>query len=139
MGAKEALTAGWISAALLVLLAGCSTTPEALEAKSDSASRNYAANYQEVYQRLAGTARRCFAGPGTPALSMAVEAALHKELGFGEVRFVAIGLAYSNYFVSAKIEKMSPGSRISVKVNNPMIGERLSKMVFRWADGDQEC
>jgi hypothetical protein len=139
MGAKAALTAGWIAAALLVLLAGCSTTPEALETKSDAASQNYSDNYQEVYRRLAGTAGRCITGPGTPVLSMVVEATLHKELGFGEVRFVAIGLVYSNYFVLAKIEKMGPGSRVSVKANNPIISEKLSKMVFRWAGGDQEC
>jgi hypothetical protein len=139
MGAKAALTAGWSAAASLVLLAGCSTTPEALEAKSDAASQNYADDYQEIYRRLAGTARRCITGHDTRALSMAVEADLHKELGFGEVRFVAIGLAYSNYFVSAKIEKIGPGSRVSVKANNPIISERLNKMVFRWAGGDQDC
>jgi hypothetical protein len=91
MGAKAALTAGSIAAALLVLLAGCSMTPEALEANSEAASQNYADNYLEVYQRLADTARRCITGDNGPPfratyLSMAVEAALHKELGFGEVR-----------------------------------------------------
>jgi hypothetical protein len=70
---------------------------------------------------------------------MLVEADLHQELGFGEVRFVAAGIFYSNYFVSAKIEKSGNGSRVSVKVNNPLIGERLSNMVFRWAGGDQKC
>jgi hypothetical protein len=132
------LTAGWAAAALLVLLGGCSLTPEALEAKSDAASQNYADDYQEIYRRLTGTARRCITAHAIRVLSMEVEADLHKELGFGVVRFVAIGIA-SNYFVSAKIEKMGQGSRVSVKTNNPMISERLNKIVFRWAGGDQEC
>jgi hypothetical protein len=139
MGAKAALTAGWSAVALLVLLAGCSTTPEALEAKSDAVSQKYADNYEEIYRRLAGTARRCIAGHDTNALSMAVEADLHKERGLGDVRFVAIGPAFSNYFVSAKIEKMGSGSRVSVRTGNSIVSDRLNKMVFRWAGGDQEC
>ena len=140
MGAKAALTAGSTAVALLILLAGCSSTPEALEAESDAASQNYADNYEEIYRRLAGTARRCLTGHNTIASSIEVEADLQKELGFGDVRLVSIGgRMISNYFVSAKIEKMGRGSRVSVKTNNPIISERLSKMVFRWAGGDQEC
>jgi hypothetical protein len=62
---------------------------------------------------------------------MEVEADLHKELGFGVVRFVAIGIA-SNYFVSAKIEKMGQGSRVSVKTNNPMITQQDRFSLGRW-------
>lgn len=137
MGTKAALTVGWTAVALLVLLAGCSTTPESLEAKSDAVSQNYSDSYKEIYRRLAGTAKRCVTGHSN-VLSMEVEADLHEELGFGQVRFVAIG-AYSNYFLSAKVEKMGSGSRVSVKANNPIISDRLNKMVFRWAGGDQEC
>lgn len=138
MGARASLTAGWTAAALLVLLSGCSLTPQTLEATSDTASQNYADDYREIYRRLTGTARRCLERRDAPAFSVEVEADLHEELGFGIVRFVA-GIVKLNYFVSTKIEKMGPGSRVSVKANNPMISERLSKMVFRWAGGDQEC
>src|SRR5882724_9179785 len=88
------------AAALLTLLAGCSATPEALESQPDAASQNYADNYQDVHRRLAGTAKRCLMGPSVPALAMVVEANLQKELGFGEVRFVAVGVVTANYFVS---------------------------------------
>lgn len=138
MRAKAALTAVSTAVALLVLLAGCSTTPEALEAKSEAVSQNYADSYEEVYRRLAGTARRCITGHPSNALRIEVEADLHKELGFADVRFVAIGV-YSNYVLSAKIEKMGSGSRVSVKTTYPIISDRLNKMVFRWAGGDQEC
>ena len=70
---------------------------------------------------------------------MRVESDLHQDLGFGEVRFVAAGVLYANYYASAKIEKSGNGSRVSVKVNNPLIGERLNNMIFRWAGGDPTC
>jgi len=139
MGAKVALTArGWTAVALLLLLGGCSLTPQALESRSDDASQNYTDDYREVYRRLIGTARRCVTG-NSNALSMTVESDLHQEVGFGVVRFVAIGILNSNYYLSAKIEKMGQGSRVSVKTNNPMISEKFDNMVFRWAAGDQEC
>jgi hypothetical protein len=106
-----------------------------LETKSDAMTQNYANNYEEVYQRVVDTAKRCVASSATPALTMAVEADLHKELGFGEVRFVAIGMVYSNYYVSAKIERVGSGSRISLRTAYPTIGKR----VFRWAGGAREC
>ncbi|MBN8987090.1 MAG: hypothetical protein J0H42_02500 [Rhizobiales bacterium] len=134
MGTKAPFIAVPTAVALLVLLAGCSTTPEALEAKSDAIVENYANNYEEIYQRIADTARRCFAGPGTPALTMAVEADLRKELGFGEVRFVAIGVVYSNYYVSVKIERVASGSRVSLRTLYPGY-----KRIFRWAGGDRQC
>ncbi|MBR1228504.1 MULTISPECIES: hypothetical protein [unclassified Bradyrhizobium] len=138
MGTKAALTAGTTAVALLLLLAGCSATPESLESKSDNVSQNYADNYEEVYRRLTSTARRCVTG-GTNAARNEVVSNLHQELGFAVVRFVVIGVFADNYFLSAKIEKMGSGSRVSVKTNNPIISDRLNKKVFRWAGGDQEC
>jgi hypothetical protein len=139
MGLKAALTKAVTAVALLALLAGCSATPQALEAGSDTASQSYAASYPEIYQRINSTARSCLTGHGTRAASIEVEADLHQERGFGEVRFVVAGAVSVNYFLSARIEKSGNGSRVSVKVNNPLIGERLSNMVFRWAGGDQNC
>jgi hypothetical protein len=124
---------------LLLSLAGCSTTPEALESGADATGKIYPENYLETYRRLVDNGRRCATGGDTRALSMLVEADLHQDLGFGEVRFVAAGMLYSNYYASAKIEKSGNGSRVSVKVNNPLIGERLSNMILRWAGGDPKC
>jgi hypothetical protein len=136
MGAKAPFTAVPTAVALLVLLAGCATTPEALEAKSDAVVENYANNYEEIYQRVAATARRCFAGPSTPAATMAVEADLHKERGFGEVRLVVRGILHSNYAASVKIERVGSGSRVSLRSYYP----GYSKMIFRWAGGGgREC
>jgi hypothetical protein len=144
MGLKAALIKAVTAVALLALLAGCSATPQALEAGSATASQSYAANYLEVHQRLSGTARRCLTSNGArlgsiDLGSIEVEADLHQERSFGEVRFVVAGTLSTNYFLSARIEKSGNGSRVSVKVNNPLIGERLSNMVFRWAGGDQNC
>ena len=139
MGAKAALTKGMTAVVLLVLLAGCSATPQALEASSDATSKVYTESYLETYRRLVDNARHCITGHDINALSMLVEADLHQELGVGEVRFVAAGMLYSNYYASAKIEKSGNGSRVSVKVNNPLIGERLSNMIFRWSGGDRKC
>ena len=138
MGTKAALTAGTTAVALLVLLAGCAATPESLEFKSDDVSQNYADNYEEVYRRLTSTARRCVTG-GIIAARNVVVSNLHNELGFAVVRFVVIGIFSDNYYLSAKIEKMGSGSRVSVKTKNPIISVRLNKMVFRWAGGDQQC
>jgi len=139
MRARAALTAGWTAAALIVLLGGCSLTPALLEDRSEDASQNYADDYQKVYLRLIDTATRCLTRHNINAARMAVESDIHQEAGFGVVRFVVHGILNSNYFVSAKIEKMGQGSRVSVKTNNAMISNRLDKMVFRWAGGDQEC
>ena len=130
---------GTTTIALLALLAGCSTTPQALEESATATSKAYVNNYLEIYQRITTTSRRCLTGHGTNAASIEVEAELHQERNFGEVRFVVIGGLSMNYFVSAKIEKSGNGSRVFVKVNNPLISERLGNMVFRWADGDEKC
>ena len=45
----------------------------------------------------------------------------------------------TNYFLSARIEKAGSGSRVTTKVNNPLLAGGLSKITFRWADGDQNC
>ena len=136
MGVKGAAS---LAVVLLLPLAGCSTTPEALESGSDARGKVYPESYLETYRRLVDNGKRCTTGGDTRALSMRLEADLHQDVGFGEVRFVAAGALYSNYYASAKIEKSGNGSRVSVKVNNPLIGERLSGMIFRWAGGDPTC
>lgn len=137
MGAKEAVAA-CLAVVLLLPLAGCSSTPEALESSSDARARVYPENYLETYKRLVENGRRCTTGGDTRALSMRLEADLHQDLGFAEVRFVAANILVSNYYAGAKIEKSGNGSRVSVKVNNPLIGEKLSS-IFRWAGGDPDC
>jgi hypothetical protein len=138
MRAKAILAKGSFVVGLLVLLGGCSTTPEALEAKSEAVSQNYAENYEEVYRRLTNTARRCLATQSINAVRLEVETDLHKERDFANIRFVAAGL-YSNYFTSTKVEKIGSGSRVSVRSGSPITSDKFYKMIFRWAGGDQEC
>jgi len=67
-----------------IVLCGCSSTPGDLE-KSTSAvrdSKNYTENYQEVYRRFVGTARRCSTSTGSH-VSFEVDADLYSELGYG--------------------------------------------------------
>lgn len=139
MGAKATLLAR-LAVTLPVLLAGCSITPELLQSQADAASQNYIENYEAVYRRVASMARRCLIPKDLVISSFEVEAELHKELGFADVRLVVISVGIpTNYFLSARIEKLSTGSRVSVKTNNALVSERLSKMVFRWAGGDDKC
>ena len=128
------------AAALLVLLTGCSLTPESLQSEPDAASQDYGENYETVFRRLTDTSRRCLMSNNTVGSAMDVDAELHRDLGYGQVRFVAVSIGIrGNYFVSAKIEKLRTGSRVSVKTNNPLISRGLTNIVFRWSGGDTTC
>ncbi|MBY3043700.1 hypothetical protein [Rhizobium leguminosarum] len=135
MAGKNLLT----SLSIACILSGCSTTPEALE-KSASAARSeksYAENYQEVYRRLADTARRCRSTTGSAAFT--VDAQLYNELGYGEITMSMVSIYPRNYYWKAKVEKTASGSRVSAVSGNTSAQDRSLADVMRWADGDQHC
>jgi hypothetical protein len=141
MEIKAALSAA-IAIAAITLLIGCSATQKSLESEPDAESQNFPEAYDVIYQRLAAMGEQCYprGRDRLPIGAAESEGEIHKENGFAEFRLVMSSLDFkTNYFLAAKIEKMGSGSRVTTKVNNPMIGSRLSKIIFRWAAGDKNC
>lgn len=146
MGIKTALPAT-IAIASVVLLGGCSLSREGLESHDDAESQTFSQSYEEIYQRLSVMGEKCYprghdqgnAG-NRLAGSIESEGELHKDRGFADFRLVTSSWSVrTNYFLTARIEKAGSGSRVTTKVNNPLIAGGLSKIIFRWAGGDQSC
>jgi hypothetical protein len=146
MEIKAALSAA-IAIAAFTLLIGCSSTQKSLESEPGAESQNFPEGYDVIYQRLAAMGERCYPrgrdrGYAGNLLAGAIESQgeVHKESGIADFRLVTSTWDIkTNYFLAAKIEKMGSGSRVTTKVNNPMISSGLSKIIFRWAAGDQNC
>ena len=146
MGMKAVLPA-MIAVGSVMLLAGCSLSREGLESHDDAASQMFSESYEEIYQRLSVMGEKCYprghdqgnAG-NRLAGSIESEGELHKDRGFADFRLVTSSWSVrTNYFLSAKIENAGSGSRVTTKANNPLIAGGLSKIIFRWAGGDQNC
>lgn len=122
-----------------VWLGGCSTTPAQLEAKTDAVIQNYPENYQEIYRRVSTASKRCIAGNISAYASMAVDAELYSELGYGDITMSLINMGIRNYYWSAKIEKVGTGSRLTARSGNTLASENAKGSIIRWASGDQSC
>lgn len=122
------------------VVTGCSSTPQDLE-KSTSAVRTtkiYEDNYQQVYRRLVGVARRC--GTATAShVSFEVDADLYNELGYGEVTQSLQGLGARNYYWKAKIERNGGGSKLSIVSGNTLAQSSTLNKVVGWAEGNTAC
>jgi hypothetical protein len=115
-------------------------TAESLQSQPDSESQIFPDNYDEIYQRLNSMAYRCLSQHNLNGSSVDFEGEMHKDRGYADFRLVAGSLGMKlNYFVSAKIEKIASGSRVTTKTSNPLTSTGLSKIIFRWAGGDQKC
>lgn len=133
-----------IAAALsgALLLAACSTTPQALETAdaTQSTTRTYGQNYQEIYRRVVSTATRCSAGNISAYASFAVDSQLYSELGYGEVSTSLINWGVRNYYWKAKIEKApGGGSTMHLYSGNTLNNATMLNKVVGWADGDTNC
>lgn len=126
-------------APIAALLVGCSTTPADLEAKSTPTIIAFTENYQEIYRRTSGLAKRCIASSMGPYASMAVDADLFPDLGYGEITVSLINWGVRNYYVSSRIEKTPTGSKLIVRAGNTLGAEQMVQRMQRWAGGDQEC
>lgn len=122
-----------------LLLAACSSTPQDLEAKSTPTVQTYTENYQEIFRRVSTTAKRCEAGNMNATASMAVDAQLYSELGYGEISRSLINYGARNYYWTAKIEKAGTGSKMTVTAGNTVNNQSMINNVIRWASGDQNC
>lgn len=125
--------------ATAVALAGCSTTPAQLEEKSQPSVQAFAENYQEIYRRVSGPAKRCIAANVGPYASMAVDADLLPDLGYGQITVSLINWGTRNYYVSAKVEKLPKGSQMTVRAGNTLGADKMIQNFQRWASGDDSC
>jgi hypothetical protein len=125
--------------ALLLSVAGCSTTPADLEAKVSPIVQAYPDNYQEVYRRASSTAKRCIARNVGSYASMAVDSDLYSDLGYGEITVSLINWGVRNYYFSARIERVGTGSRMTIRSGNTLAAETNTNAMLRWASGDQSC
>lgn len=122
------------------LLSGCSTTPENLADKTEPIVRSYSANYQEIYRRVSSTAKRCISGNAGPYTSLAVDADLYSELGYGDVQVSMINYGVRNYYWTAKIELAGANaSRLTLRSGNSLGADRAAQAVLTWADGGTDC
>lgn len=121
------------------LLAGCSSTPSDLEAKSAPVTQTYTENYQEIFRRVSSTAKRCESGNVSAMASLQVDAQLYSELGYGEISRSMINYGVRNYYWMAKIEKVGTGAKMTVRAGNTVNNPAMINNVIRWAGGDQGC
>lgn len=119
-------------------LAGCSTTPTDLEQKTAPTVLEFKENYQEIYRRVAKQATRCLKVDVGDGGSFEVDTELYNELGYGEVTY-SLGSLSRNYYMSAKIEKVGEGSRLTVHTGNQLASARVRDQVIDWANGSTAC
>lgn len=121
------------------MLAGCSSTPAELDASSAPTVQSFSENYQEIYRRVSSTAKRCESGNVSAMASLAVDAELYSELGYGEISRSLINYGVRNYYWTARIEKAGAGSKMTVRAGNTVNNPSMISNVVRWAGGDQAC
>lgn len=141
MGIKAALPAMAIA---VLVLGGCAASPEGLKSRDVADSRTFSENYEEIFRRLMETGRQCYP-PGQDRINpthgqIEYEGEIHRDRGFAEFRLVAGSYGIKmNYFVAARIEKSGSGSRVTIKVSNPLGAGPLSSRIYRWAGRDSSC
>jgi hypothetical protein len=127
------------AASAALSLGGCSSTPADLEAKTAPVVTSYSDNYQEIYRRVSTTAKRCFAGNIGAHASMAVDADLYSDLGYGEINTSLINWGTRNYYWTARIERNGTGSKMILRSGNTLASERTTGTVLGWANGGSDC
>jgi hypothetical protein len=124
----------WLFAAFATItLAGCSSTPADLEAKSTATSQTYTEDYQEIYRRVSITAKRCFAQKVGLYASFAVDSVLSSELGYGQLTLSHINSGRQNYYISVRIEKQAAGSKLTMISDDTSASGRYKDLVLEWA------
>jgi hypothetical protein len=127
----------WLGVVAVIALAGCSSTPSIPAEKPTM--QTYAENYQEIYQRVSTTAKRCFASKVGIYASTSADSSLFSEIGYGEVTLAVVGKGMDNYYLSVRIEKQPTGSKITMISDNTAASQRFRELASTWATGDQNC
>jgi hypothetical protein len=125
--------------AVLLALLGCSSTPQELEANNAPTVVSFTENYQEIYRRVASTAKRCIAGNMGAYASMAVDTELYTELGYGEIQVSLINMGTRNYYLTARIDRVGTGSKLTVRSGNTLAASRNLSSIIEWANGRDTC
>jgi hypothetical protein len=125
--------------AICAALGGCSTTPADLEAKTTPTVQTYPDNYQEIYRRVSTNAKRCYARNTSSYSSMAVDADLYPDLGYGDVTLSLVNTITRNYYLSVHIEKQPTGSKLTVRSGNTLAAGSYIDRIEAWAHGDDTC
>jgi hypothetical protein len=123
----------------LLILSGCSSTPQDLDANNAPTIVNFSENYQEIYRRVSSTAKRCIAGNVSAYASMAVDTELYSELGYGEVQVSLINMGMRNYYVTARIDRVGTGSKLTLRSGNTLAASRQLNTFLEWANGKDTC
>jgi len=126
----------WLGVIAAIALAGCSTATPPPEKPT---VQSYAENYQEIYQRVSTTAKRCFASKADIYVGATADASLFTDLGYGEVTLAVVRKGTDNYYLSIRIENQPTGSKITMISDNTPASQRYRKLVLAWATGDQNC
>jgi hypothetical protein len=127
----------WLGIVAAIALAGCSSTTS-IPAERPTV-QNYPENYQELYQRVSTTAKRCFATKAGIYASATADASLFADIGYGEVTLAVVRKGSDNYFLSVRIENQPTGSKITMISDNTAASQRYRELVSAWATGDQNC
>jgi hypothetical protein len=131
------LMRSWLGVVAAIALAGCST-PTSIPAERPTI-QTYAENYQEIYQRVSTTAKRCFASKAGVYASATADASLFPEIGYGVVTLAVVRRGTDNYYLSVRIENQPTGSKITMISDNTAASQRYRELVSAWATGDQNC
>lgn len=122
-----------------LLLAGCSSTPANLEAKSAPTIQTYTENYQEIFRRVSMTAKRCYTSNVGAYASTTADTQLYPDLGYGEITVSLINWGTRNYYMTAKIEKDGTGAKMTVRAGNSLAAPRYVEYALKWAGGATDC
>ena len=128
----------FMAAIVGISIAACSTTPQDLQSKSAPLVVSFPENYQEIYRRIVGEARRCLGRNIERETTYEVDTDLYSDLGYGEVSWSLNSLA-RNYYMTAKVERDGTGSRLTVHAGNQAISDSVRQQVVDWARGGTGC
>lgn len=122
----------WIMAAVVLSGCGASTQQELERTASNVQTFRYAENYQVVFRRISGSAKKCLAGDFLLAHGgEVVDAQLYGDLGFGEVsNYMSHALLPRHHF-TARIEREGSGAQVTIRAEHA----NYVRSVDQWARG----
>jgi hypothetical protein len=127
----------WFGVLAAITLAGCASKPP--DEADKPTVQTYAEDYQDIFQRVSNSAKRCLSSKAGLYKSGAVAADLYSEIGYGQLTLTVNGRGGGNYYVSVRIEKQPTGSKLTMISDDMAASQRYRELVSGWANGDQNC
>ena len=137
MLAARSVAHSWLGVLAAITLVGCASKPP--EEANKPTVQTYAEDYQDLFQRVSNTAKRCFASKAGLYQSGAVDSDIYSEIGYGQLTLTVKGRGGDNYYVSVRIEKQPTGSKLTMISDDMAASQRYRELVSGWANGDQNC